>query len=222
MSIDNNHNTEAIPYMTLHEVRIDITLAELAATMDAALGRETGMAAILDAWVVGTEIATQLKAGSPWLATYARTLGKLAVKPEYRPPGVLSSTNVAMHHPEGWAAASYSSVFARLGGPDHRRLPAPLVSRNNQAMKAELLGQRRECRESNRLRRDALVSLMDEAGWDETTRLTRDGYRIGRDTNTVFSLRRYRELYPTDADRPEALRQSTGEVFSCVTPVRGR
>jgi hypothetical protein len=222
--------------MALHEVRIDITLAELAATMDAALGRETGMAHMLRRWVIAHDISTHLDIGSNWLRSrpYADRLGKNVIPrreraTDYYGTDTVEPTSVSgvvkKYDPVGWEASRDAYVRARLGGPRTRALPDDIPG-DRRTKPVTLARRLSAARVANRAvlkgLRDELVALMDEAGWDEVTRVTSDGYRIGRDTNTVFSLRRYRELYPTDADRPEALRQSTGEVFSCVTPVRGR
>lgn len=204
--------------MTLNEVRLDITLAELAATMDDALGRDTGMAAVLEQWVITSDIASHLKSGSEYLRPYAATLG---IEDAYLPrtPFVvdprLRSDYIREHDPEGWLAVFKGPVvFARLGGPRTRHLPTPFVTDaknrpNHGNMVDQLCRMRADCRKSNRLRRDALVELMDEAGWDETTRVTSDGYRIGRDTVYRINVRNYlayRELYPRSEDRPPALR----------------
>jgi hypothetical protein len=216
--------------MALNEIHLDITLDELAATMDAPLGRDTGMAYMLRRWVIAHDISTHLDIGSNWLRSrpYADRLGKnviprreRATPEDYYGTDTVEPTSVSgivkKYDPEGWEASRDRQVRARLGGPRTRALPddIPVDRRTKPVTLARRLS---AARVANRAvlkgLRDELVALMDEAGWDEVTRVTSDGYRIGRDTNTVFSLRRYRELYPTDADRPEALRQSTGKCLA--------
>lgn len=209
--------------MTLHEVHIDATLAELAGVMDNAVGRETGMAELLKQWVRTKDIERHLTKGSAWLRSreYADLLGGDLDPPRDRPyddtaygtddvePTTVTGI-VKKYDPVGWDAARDMKVYARLGGPRTRAVPTDLpVDRRARTKSVTVRRRLSAARSMNRAElkslRDELVALMDEAGWDESTRLTSDGYRIGRDNHGKFNAARYRELVPPE-DRPEQVR----------------
>jgi hypothetical protein len=216
--------------MTLHEVHIDATLAELAGVTDDAVGRDTGMAELLRQWVRAKDIERHLERGSAWLRSreYSDRLGGDMDPPRERTPipddyygtDEVEPTSVSgivkKYDPVGWDAARDVKVYARLGGPRTRALPADIeVDRRARTKPVTLRRRLAALRSLNRAElkslRDELVALMDEAGWDESTRLTSDGYRIGRDTHGKFNARRYYELVPEDR-RPVQLRVLTDAV----------
>lgn len=207
--------------MTLNEIRLDITLTELAATVDDALGRETGLDDLLRQWVRAHDISTHLASGSPWLCSrpYADRLGKSLIPPrertipdDYYGTDEVEPTSVSgivkKYDPVGWEASRDRYVRARLGGPRTRALPAdiPVDRRTKPVTLARRLSAARSANRAElKSLRDELVALMDEAGWDEHTRITSDGYRIGRDTNGRFNAAMYRELVAPE-DQPEQVR----------------
>lgn len=197
------------------EVHLDITLTELAGVMDDAVGRETGMAELVKQWLDGKAIERHLSTGSNWLREYAERLGidpgPIHAVPREPIPDTAYGTDdvepttvtgiVRKYDRDNWDAARDCSTRIYVGGPRSRALPDEIKMdrrTTRKTLRRRLSAARKENKADIQVCRDALVALMDEAGWDEATRVTSDGYRIGRYTYRRFNARRYYEMVPED------------------------
>lgn len=186
-------------------VSLDWTLDELAGKFDAHLGRETNIAGLIADWCDAAAIEAGLKSGSDYRREHDRRV-EAAVgqhppgKPEKKlhrivsssePRRVLTAKAVRRFDPRGYEAARRPVVYARLGGPAEVSLPT-LTGRWWLDMPI-ITEARRDAAARLKASRDAIVALLDEAGWDEATYATTDGYRLGRDTAMRWSRAAYIE-----------------------------
>jgi hypothetical protein len=86
-------------------------------------------------------------------------------------------------------------VYARIGGPARigHEVKLPTLTGRWWLDMERITEARRDAAERLKASRDAIVALLDEAGWDEATYATTDGYRLGRDTALRWSRAAYVE-----------------------------
>ncbi len=191
------------------KITLDWTLDELAGKFDAHLGRETNIAGLIADWCDAAAIEAGLKSGSDYRREHDRRI-EAAVgqhspdEPEKilrrivsapKPRRVLAAKAVKLRDPRGYAAARRPVVYARIGGPATagHEVTLPTLTGRWWLDMERITSARRDAAERLKASRDAIVALLDEAGWDEATYETTDGYRLGRDTALRWSRDAYIE-----------------------------